>query len=171
MILSRTAIGLGAAALTLAVTGTAASAVEITTATSTDGDALAVSGGDARPGTTVVVTGATGSGPEIDVASCEAPVGAGGTWSCDLTGLRPGAWTLNAAGTDADGHAETTPLRDLQVGAAGPPAEPPALATTGGSPDTPLAVAGAALLLLGAGVLHRVRRLRVPKPQQQTAEH
>ncbi|GIF62716.1 hypothetical protein Ais01nite_07510 [Asanoa ishikariensis] len=164
MILLRTAIGIGSAALTLALTGAAASAVEITTATPS-GPTLAVSGGDARPGTTVVVTGATGSGPEIDVASCDAPVGAGGTWSCELTGLRPGAWTLNAAGTDADGHAETTPLRGLQVGPGGPPVDPPELATTGDSPNTPLAVAGAALLALGAGLLHRIRRLRVAKPQ------
>jgi len=164
MILLRTAIGVGSAALTLALTGAAASAVDITTTTATD-SALTVSGGDARPDTTIVVTAATGSGPEIDVASCAAAVGPAGTWSCELTGLRPGAWTLNAAGTDADGHAETTPLRGLQVGPGGPPAEPPALATTGGSPNTPLAVAGAALLVLGAGLLHRVRRLRVAKPQ------
>ncbi|SNS67367.1 hypothetical protein SAMN05421812_101355 [Asanoa hainanensis] len=155
--LLRTAIGLGSAAIVLALTGTAASAVEITT-TNADGVALTVSGGDARPGTTVVVTGATGSGPALDVASCAAPVGPGGSWSCELTGLRPGAWTLNAAGTDDDGAAETTtPLHGVQVG----PGDPAALARTGAPTDhLPLAAAGAALLALAVSVLYRVRRLR-----------
>ena len=165
MIVLRAAVGVGCAALTLTLAGAPASAVEITSAAAT-GPALTVEGGDARPGTTVVVTAATGSGPDIDVASCDARVGDTGTWSCALTGLRPGAWTVNAAGTDTDGHAETTPLRAADVGRAGTPAERPALATTGRPLNTPLAVAGAALLALGAGLLHhRRRRLSVPKPQ------
>jgi len=165
MIMLRTAVGLGAAALTLALAGAAAGAVEITR-TAASGAELIVSGGDARPGTAVAVTAATGSGPAIDVASCEAAAGDAGAWSCTLSGLGPGLWTVNAAGTDAGGGAETTPQRTVRVGPGGQPAEPPALATTGTPLNTPLAAAGAALVAVGAGLLYRDRRrLRVPKAQ------
>jgi LPXTG-motif cell wall-anchored protein len=161
MIFLRTAVALGAATLALGLAGAAASAVGITTpvdgATASGSDVL-VAGGAARPGSTVVVTAAAGSGPNIDVASCDAPVGDTGTWSCALTGLGPGDWTLNAAGTNTDGAAETTALRDFRVGPGGPPDAPPALATTGDALNTPLATAGAALLVLGAGLFYRERR-------------
>ncbi|GIF51006.1 LPXTG-motif cell wall-anchored protein [Asanoa ferruginea] len=161
MILLRTAVGLGAAALALGLAGGAASAVDITTpvggATASGADLL-VSGRAARPGTTVTVTAAAGSGPSIDVASCDAAVGDAGTWSCALSGLAPGSWTLNAAGTSANGAAETTPLRSFRVGPGGPPDAPQALATTGDALNTPLATAGVALLALGAGLLYRERR-------------
>ncbi|HEV7709654.1 MAG TPA: LPXTG cell wall anchor domain-containing protein, partial [Asanoa sp.] len=158
MILLRTAVALGAATLSLGLAGAAASAVDITTpvggATASGSDVM-VTGGAARPGTTVTVTAAAGSGPNIDVASCDAPVGGAGTWSCGLTGLGPGNWTLNAAGTNTNGAAETTPLRSFRVGPGGPPDAPPALATTGDALNTPLATAGAALLALGAGLFYR----------------
>ncbi|GIF54011.1 hypothetical protein [Asanoa iriomotensis] len=158
MILLRTAVALGAAALTLALPAAAASAVEVTGVT-VDGASATVSGAAARPGAAVVVTAATGSGPDIDVASCGGSAGAAGTWSCVLTRLGPGRWTLSAT----DGT-ETTPLRAFQVGPGGPPADPPALATTGDPLDLPLTVAGAALLALGAGLLWRSRS-RVPETE------
>ncbi|HTF11205.1 MAG TPA: LPXTG cell wall anchor domain-containing protein [Asanoa sp.] len=165
MILLRTAVALGAATLALGLAGAAASAVEITTpvgGATASGSDVTVAGGAARPGTTVVVTAAAGSGPNIAVASCDASAGGEGTWSCALTGLGPGAWTLNAAGTNANGAAETTPLRSFRVGPGGPPEAPPALATTGDALNTPLATAGAALLAVGAGLFYRERRRPAP---------
>ncbi|MEV4621592.1 LPXTG cell wall anchor domain-containing protein [Asanoa sp. NPDC049573] len=161
MSLLRTAVALGAAAVTLGLTGAAASAVDITTpvgGATASGDEVLVTGTAARPGSTVVVTAAAGTGPDIDVASCDAPVGDAGTWSCALTGLAPGSWTLNAAGTNPDGAAETTPLRGFRVGPGAQADAPPALATTGDALNTPLATAGAALLALGAGLFYRGRR-------------
>ncbi|MEV0719787.1 LPXTG cell wall anchor domain-containing protein [Asanoa sp. NPDC050611] len=156
MTLLRTAIVTGAAALTLALSAGPARAIELT-GVSVAGTAATVSGGAARPGATVVVTAATGSGPEIDVVTCGATATAAGTWSCLLTGLRPASWTVSASD-----HVAATPLRGFQVGSGGPPADPPELATTGGSVNLPLAAAGAALLAVGAGLR---RRSRVPKAQ------
>ncbi|GIF78106.1 hypothetical protein [Asanoa siamensis] len=160
MTLWRTAAGVGAAALTLALAGgSPAAAIEVTTVTAA-GATATIAGGDAKPDTTVVVTASTGSGPHIDVASCGATVDEAGTWSCDLTKLGLGEWTLSAAGTDASGAAETTALRGFLVGPGGPATDPRTLATTGTPRNLPLAAAGAGLLALGVALLYRRSRTR-----------